>query len=106
MSTLLPEVKESALTAAAERSTAASPARAIGETAPVSPDTKLRARTLAAVPIALIIAFAVHVWTGTKQPANETQLYTNFLGAVFALTLLASALQIVCNPLRAWMRQM
>src|SRR5256885_7105510 len=57
-----------------------------------------------ALPLALAVAFATHLWASSKQPPAETHLYSVFLGRVFAASLLAVMVQPFWPGLRRWMQ--
>jgi len=59
-----------------------------------------------ALPLALAIAFAIHLWASKGQPELERNTYSIFLGAVFAAYLLAVAVQIVWRGLQNWLDHM
>src|SRR5438270_9386144 len=92
----VPELKETPEESAA-------PAGAIAA-APVP--SKLRVRTLLAMPAACLIAMGLHGLLSKNQPASETRLYFYFLGAILALAILGAALQPVFAGLRKWMKHM
>src|SRR5437763_2654623 len=96
MSAVVPEIKE----APAESQ---GPVEAIAA-APVT--SKLRVRTLLAIPAACLIAMAVHGLVSKNQSASETRLYFYFLGAILALAIAGAALQPFSSGLRKWMKHM
>jgi len=67
---------------------------------------KPRVRTLLAVPIATLIALAVHYYVSKKELAPETHLYFLFLYGVLGLSLLAGVMQLFSAHLRRWMMHM
>ena len=68
--------------------------------------SKVQARALFAVPIALIISSAVHLWAARNRPPLETRLYSLFLEEVFVLAVVATIAQIWWAALRRWMQHM
>jgi NitT/TauT family transport system permease protein len=70
------------------------------------PSPKLRLRTLLAVPIAIAVTFAVHLWAVKNQLAVETRNYFILLGVIFALAVVAALVQLFSSPLRRWMAHM
>src|SRR5437899_1855059 len=73
----------------------------------VRPGTsKLRVRTLMAIPGACLIALAVHGLVSKNQSASETRLYFYFVGAILALAMAGAALQPFWAGLRKWMKHM
>jgi len=92
----VPELKETPEESAA-------PAGAIAA-APVP--SKLRVRTLLAIPAACLIAMGLHRLLSKNQPASETRLYFYFLGAILGLAIVGAALQPVFAGLRKWMKHM
>src|SRR2546430_1575838 len=69
-------------------------------------NSKGNALALFAVPVALIVSWAVHLWTGKPRPVSETHLYSLFMGGVFALAVIAGVVQIGWPGLRRWMQHM
>src|SRR4051794_23054120 len=65
---------------------------------------KVRIRTLIVVPLAFLVAFAVHIWAGRNQAAAENHWYSLFLGGGFGLAVLTAAIQISWPGLRRWMQ--
>jgi len=57
------------------------------------------------LPVALVIAFLVHVWASKNQPAPETH-YSAFLAWIFAGTIVALSLQRFSPALCRWMQHM
>jgi NitT/TauT family transport system permease protein len=70
----------------------------------VAVEPPLRARTVAAVPVAAAIALAVHGWASKDEPAVETQSYFVFLGIVIGLSVVAALVQPLWSTLRRWMQ--
>jgi NitT/TauT family transport system permease protein len=68
--------------------------------------SKPRARTLLAVPVATLIAMAIHVMVSKSEPVTDTRSYSLFLGTVLGATLLAIAGQSFWPGLRRWMTHM
>lgn len=57
-----------------------------------------------AIPIALLIAAAVHAWASRHdQPPVETRSYFLFLGTAFATSIVAIVVQFFWSALRRWM---
>jgi NitT/TauT family transport system permease protein len=69
-------------------------------------NSKGKARALVAVPAALMVSLAVHLWAGRNRPGAETHLYSLFLGGVFALAVLSAVVQMGWPGLRRWMSHM
>src|SRR6185436_1582998 len=67
---------------------------------------RLPIRILAAVPIATLVALAVHGWGSKQQPAAETRSYFAFLGGVLGLSIAAVIVQPFWQGLRQWMARM
>jgi NitT/TauT family transport system permease protein len=65
---------------------------------------KMRWQTLLAVPLAAVIALALHWFAGQKEPPGETHLYSYFLTGLLATSVATAALQPALSGLRAWMR--
>jgi len=59
-----------------------------------------------AVPVACIFSFAIHLAVSKKQPLPETHLYSSFLIIVFALAIVAAAVQRFWPRLDAWINHM
>jgi NitT/TauT family transport system permease protein len=57
------------------------------------------------VPLAVTIAFAVHLWAGKNQAPAESH-YSIFLGIIFAAALMGAAVQPFWAALRRWMEHM
>jgi NitT/TauT family transport system permease protein len=82
--------------------------------APVAtpPALALRPRTLAAIPLAALVALGVHFAVSRHEPAPETQSYWVihsywvFLGAMLVASILMSGLQMILPGLRRWMQNM
>jgi NitT/TauT family transport system permease protein len=64
--------------------------------------SRLRLRTLIALPLAVGVSFGVHLIAARKEPAVETLSFSFFLGFVFGLSLLATWLQLIFWRLRKW----
>ena len=97
--TPIPEAKAPAAPAVPER-----PARSVSRTTTVALKPKLR--TLLAVPVATLIAIAVHHFVSAKELPPETHLYFLFLYGVLAVSVLADGVQLVSAYLRRWMMHM
>jgi NitT/TauT family transport system permease protein len=67
---------------------------------------KPRLTTMLAVPVATVIAFALHWAIAAKQPPAETRCYSVFLGILFCTAIVATAAQLFWAPLRRWMVHM
>lgn len=76
----------------------------------VSPHLEIGPRMLVwillAVPMAVSVAFAVHLWAAKDQPAPETHSYSVFLGIIFGCAIVAAAAQPFTSYLRRWMQHM
>ncbi|MBV9999212.1 MAG: ABC transporter permease subunit [Verrucomicrobia bacterium] len=59
---------------------------------------------LAAVPLATVVALAVHVFAARQEPPDETRLYAGFLSGLLAAAVVAAALQRFWSGLHRWMR--
>ncbi|HSY42356.1 MAG TPA: ABC transporter permease subunit [Candidatus Acidoferrum sp.] len=70
----------------------------------VAPRT--RWQTLLAVPTAVLVALAVHLFIPNNELANEAALYSKFLAAILAVTVLATGVQFFWPGLKNWMRDM
>jgi NitT/TauT family transport system permease protein len=68
--------------------------------------SKLRVRTLVALPMATLIALAVHLFVSKTEPVADTRSYSVFLGIVLGASLLAAAAQPFWSSLRRWMAHM
>ena len=68
--------------------------------------SKLRVRTLIAIPVACMVALAVHAVVSKNQSSSETRLYFYFLGGVLTLAILGVAVQPFWAGLRKWMKHM
>jgi len=68
--------------------------------------SKVQARVLFAVPVALIISFVVHLWAGRNRPVSEAHLYSLFLEGVLVLAVLAAVGQVWWAGLRRWLQHM
>jgi NitT/TauT family transport system permease protein len=67
-----------------------------------SPASALRWRTLLALPIATLIALAVHFAVSKNEPAPDTRSYTLFLAAVLGFGVVVAVGQSFWTPLRRW----
>lgn len=63
-------------------------------------------RTLLAVPVATMIALAIHLFVSKAEPAPDTRSYTFFLGIILGVSLAAAAVQPFWSGLRRWMAHM
>jgi RsiW-degrading membrane proteinase PrsW (M82 family) len=77
-------------------------ARAQVESGPLK--AKARWQVLFSVPLALVIALALHWSVAKKEPTGETVLYAYFLGGLLVASFGAAALQTLWSGLREWMR--
>ncbi len=62
-----------------------------------------RVTTLLAVPVATLLALAVHVFVSKNEPVVDTRSYTVFLGSILGASLVAAAVQPFWPGLRRWM---
>ena len=69
----------------------------------VPAEFRLRIRTLLAVPVASLVALAVHLLLSRKQPAAESSAFTFLLVLVIGIALLAAVGQSVWVQPRKWM---
>jgi NitT/TauT family transport system permease protein len=67
---------------------------------------RTRWQTLLAVPVATLVALAVHLFIPNNEPVNEAALFTRFLTGVLALFILAAGIQFLWPWLKRWMRDM
>ncbi len=65
--------------------------------------SKMRLRTILAIPLATLTAFAIHYLISKNQPAAETKLYSLFLATAFLSALLANGLQWLWALPRRWL---
>lgn len=65
--------------------------------------TTMPLRTIVAIPIATLFAFAIHYFVAKNQPAAETNLYSYFLGAAFVAAVFATILQFAWSFPRRWL---
>jgi NitT/TauT family transport system permease protein len=72
---------------------------------PVS-NPALKLRTLAVIPAALLIAWAVHLWASKNELAPQSRLYSAFLLYFLGAAIAADVAQIFWPWLRQWMRGM
>ena len=59
-----------------------------------------------AIPLAVAVAFGIHVWASKNQPAAETHVYSIFLGGLIATYVAAVAIQPFWRGLRRWLEHM
>src|SRR5437879_11853954 len=71
-----------------------------------APSTKLRWRTLLAVPIAALVALGLHLLISKAELPPETHSYTLLLWEIIAVSAVLAALQLSSTRLRRWMREM
>src|SRR5215831_13132429 len=67
---------------------------------------RLRLRTLLTVPIASIIALAIHLGVSWNAAAAHVESYALFLGSLLAAALLSALGQWFSIPLRRWIGRM
>lgn len=65
--------------------------------------SKLRVRTLIAVPAATLLALAVHFFVSKSEPAADTRSYSVLLGLILGAFVAAAAVQPYWPGLRRWM---
>src|SRR5688572_19163539 len=70
-----------------------------------APCSRAPITTLIAVPLAVAVAFGVHLWASKAQPMPENH-YSVFLGIMLGLSLVAAAVQLSWMGLRRWMEHM
>jgi NitT/TauT family transport system permease protein len=68
--------------------------------------SRLPAKILLAIPLAVAVAFVVHLWASKNQPAAETHSYTLFLEGIALLSIVAAVVQLFSSYLRRWMQHM
>jgi NitT/TauT family transport system permease protein len=68
--------------------------------------SRTRWQTLLAMPVAALVALAVHLFIPNNEPANEAALYSRFLAGVLAVAVLAAGIQFFWPWLKRWMRNM
>ncbi len=68
--------------------------------------SKLRARTLLAVPIAAVIGIGLHLVVRKNDPEPDTSCWLYFLAELLGLSLLMSVAQLFSTALRRWMAHM
>jgi ABC-type nitrate/sulfonate/bicarbonate transport system ATPase subunit/ABC-type nitrate/sulfonate/bicarbonate transport system permease component len=78
--------------------------RAGAEKSSEPPVWKTRWGIFSAIPLAVVVALALHWFTSKKEPPGETQLYTYFLAGLFLASICAAAVQTFWSGLRRWMR--
>src|SRR5688572_24343721 len=100
MNTLMVQSKESVhIPVSAERP-------ALAGSRPLAVGPKLRARVWLAVPVATLIALAVHWLVSRNEPPVDTRSYSVFLGIALGSFLLAAVVQSYWLGLRRWMTHM
>ncbi|MDB6171997.1 MAG: cmpB [Chthoniobacteraceae bacterium] len=67
--------------------------------------SRVPAKILLSVPVAIILALIVHWFSAKNEPENETRLYNLFLGEMFGASLLIAYLQRFSAGLREWMKE-
>ena len=68
--------------------------------------SKLRIRTLLAVPVTTGIALTVHLFVSSNEPSVDPQMFSIFLGVVLGACLVAAGLQRFWSGMRRWMAHM
>jgi NitT/TauT family transport system permease protein len=68
--------------------------------------TGLRLRTLLSLPVATLIALAVHLLVSKNEPPVDTRSYSIFLSAILGASIVAVAAQSLWPGLRRWMAHM
>src|SRR5688572_21537470 len=63
-------------------------------------------RKLASLPVATLIALAVHIAVSKSEPPVDTRSYTIFLGIVLGFSIVAVLVQSAWAGLRRWMAHM
>jgi NitT/TauT family transport system permease protein len=71
-----------------------------------SPATKLRLRTLLAVPIAAAIGIGLHLVVRKNDPEPDTSSWIIFLASILGLSVVLGAVQLSSCALRRWMAHM
>jgi NitT/TauT family transport system permease protein len=71
-----------------------------------APGGRLPVQILLSVPLAIAVAFAVHLWASKEEITANPKRYSIFLGYLFGATLLAGPLQVFWPALRRWMQHM
>jgi NitT/TauT family transport system permease protein len=66
---------------------------------------KLRAKSIAAIPVSTCLALAVNAWASRNEQPLPNHRYFVFLGIVLGVSIAAGCLQPFLKPLRNWMRQ-
>jgi NitT/TauT family transport system permease protein len=70
------------------------------------PVSRPRVWTLLVVPLAALIALAVHLFVSKDEPSADTRSYSVFLGIILGASLVAAAVQPLWSGLRRWMAHM
>lgn len=65
-----------------------------------------RVLALLAIPLAALIALAVHLFVSKNEPVADTRSYSVFLGIIFGASAVAAAMQPFWSGLRRWMAHM
>src|ERR1051325_10451245 len=63
-------------------------------------------RVLLSFPVAIFIAFPIHLALAGKQSIPESRCYSIFLGILMGLALICLALQAILAPFRRWLLHM
>ncbi len=79
-------------------------ARAVSPASAIA--SRLRVRTLLALPVATLIAQVVHWLVSKNEPAPDTHSYSVFLGIVLGASVVAAVMQPFWPGLRRWMAHM
>ena len=101
MNILSPETKEAPQILETAERQAASVASPRSSTA-----SRLWLLALFAIPLASVIALAMHLGVSKNRPVAETHLYSTLLVAALGMALLAALIQPFWPPLRRWMEHM
>jgi NitT/TauT family transport system permease protein len=69
-------------------------------------NAKLRSRILLAVPVATLIALAIHWFVSKNEPPADTRSYTIFLAMILGASTVAAAVQAIWAGLKRWLAHM
>lgn len=76
------------------------------ELEPSVPQTsKVKPGNLVGLPLAVLLAFAIHRFAAVKEPPTETRYYDNFLFAALGVGIALALLQLFCGPVRRWLEE-
>ena len=78
----------------------------VSATSTLNPVSRLRWRTVLAVPMAAFVVLAVHFFISKKEPSIETHSYTLLFGEFIGVSFVLLAVQPFWTGLRQWMRHM